>query len=181
MAVAGIGFAVLLMFTQVGFQNALFDSQVKMIDDLQGDIFLVSRAKYTLAAEKRFPAGAGQPGRLVPRRGGRLSALHRTDAVAAEEPRARRVAARRIRSARSASGWTIPIFKSAEINSQLDAAATAEGRADRRAQQTRELRLSHATTPTALRAGAGRTHRQARSRSSARSTWAPTSPTTAIW
>jgi putative ABC transport system permease protein len=54
-ALAGIGFAVLLMFTQVGFQNALFDSQVKMIDDLKGDIFLVSRAKYTLAAEKRFP------------------------------------------------------------------------------------------------------------------------------
>ncbi|HEX6962168.1 MAG TPA: ABC transporter permease DevC [Lacipirellula sp.] len=54
-AVAGIGFAVLLMFTQVGFQNALFDSQVKVIDDLAGDIFLVSRAKYTLAAEKRFP------------------------------------------------------------------------------------------------------------------------------
>ncbi|MCA9231470.1 MAG: FtsX-like permease family protein [Planctomycetales bacterium] len=54
-ALAGIGFAVLLMFTQVGFQNALFDSQVKIIDDLQGDIFLVSKAKYTLAAEKRFP------------------------------------------------------------------------------------------------------------------------------
>jgi len=54
-AVAGIGFAVLLMFTQVGFQNAMFDSQVKMIDDLQGDVFLVSPAKYTLAAEKRFP------------------------------------------------------------------------------------------------------------------------------
>ncbi|NOY42031.1 MAG: FtsX-like permease family protein [Planctomycetes bacterium] len=53
-ATAGIAFAVLLMFTQVGFQNALFDSQVKVIDDLQGDIFLVSRAKYTLAAEKRF-------------------------------------------------------------------------------------------------------------------------------
>lgn len=54
-AVAGIGFAVVLMFTQVGFQNALFDSQVKMIDDLAGEIFLVSPAKYTLAAEKRFP------------------------------------------------------------------------------------------------------------------------------
>jgi len=53
-AIAGIGFAVLLMFTQVGFQNALFDSQVKLIDDLRGDIFLVSKAKYTLAAEKRF-------------------------------------------------------------------------------------------------------------------------------
>ena len=54
-ATAGIGFAVLLMFTQVGFQNALFDSQVKVIDDLQGDIFFVNKAKYTLAAEKRFP------------------------------------------------------------------------------------------------------------------------------
>ena len=53
-AIAGIAFAVLLMFTQVGFQNALFDSQVKIIDDLQGDIFLVSKAKFTLAAEKRF-------------------------------------------------------------------------------------------------------------------------------
>jgi len=53
-AIAGIAFAVLLMFTQVGFQNALFDSQVKVIDDLQGDIFFVSKAKYTLAAEKRF-------------------------------------------------------------------------------------------------------------------------------
>lgn len=54
-AIAGIGFAVLLMFTQVGFQNALFDSQVKLIDDLQGDIFLTNKAKFMLAAEKRFP------------------------------------------------------------------------------------------------------------------------------
>ena len=54
-AIGGIAFAVLLMFTQVGFQNALFDSQAKLIDDLEGDIFLVSKAKFTLAAEKRFP------------------------------------------------------------------------------------------------------------------------------
>ncbi len=54
-AICGIAFAVLLMFTQVGFQNALFDSQVKLIDDLEGDIFLVSKAKFTLASEKRFP------------------------------------------------------------------------------------------------------------------------------
>lgn len=54
-AICGITFAVLLMFTQVGFQNALFDSQVKLIDDLEGDIFLVSKAKFTLASEKRFP------------------------------------------------------------------------------------------------------------------------------
>jgi len=54
-ALVGIAFAVLLMFSQVGFQNALFDSQVKMINDLEGDIFIVSKAKFTLAAEKRFP------------------------------------------------------------------------------------------------------------------------------
>jgi putative ABC transport system permease protein len=65
-AVAGIGFAVLLMFMQIGFQNALFDSQVKMIDDLSGDIFLVSRAKYTLAAEKRFPIEMVNRARSVP-------------------------------------------------------------------------------------------------------------------
>jgi putative ABC transport system permease protein len=65
-AVAGIGFAVLLMFMQVGFQNALFDSQVKLIDDLRGDIFLVSKAKYTLASEKRFPIVRVHQARSVP-------------------------------------------------------------------------------------------------------------------
>jgi len=54
-ALVGIAFAVLLMFSQVGFQNALFDSQVKILDDLKGEIFIVSPAKFTLAAEKRFP------------------------------------------------------------------------------------------------------------------------------
>jgi putative ABC transport system permease protein len=53
-ALIGISFAVILMFSQVGFQNALFDSQVKLIADLEGDIFIVSKAKFTLAAEKRF-------------------------------------------------------------------------------------------------------------------------------
>ena len=65
-ALAGIAFAVLLMFTQVGFQNALFDSQVKVIDDLHGDVFLVSRAKYTLAAEKRFPLALVKQAASVP-------------------------------------------------------------------------------------------------------------------
>jgi putative ABC transport system permease protein len=65
-AVCGVAFAVLLMFTQVGFQNALFDSQVKLIDDLEGDIFLVSKAKYTLAAEKRFPISRLNQARSCP-------------------------------------------------------------------------------------------------------------------
>lgn len=54
-ALVGIAFAVLLMFSQVGFQNALFDSQVQLIKDLKGDIFIFNKAKFTLAAEKRFP------------------------------------------------------------------------------------------------------------------------------
>ena len=53
-ALSGIAFAVLLMFSQVGFRNALFDSQVKILADFKADIFLVSKAKFTLAAEKRF-------------------------------------------------------------------------------------------------------------------------------
>ena len=53
-ALLGIAFAVLLMFSQVGFRNALFDSQVKMLADFDAQIFLVSKAKFTLAAEKRF-------------------------------------------------------------------------------------------------------------------------------
>ncbi len=65
-AICGIAFAVLLMFTQVGFQNALFDSQVKLIDDLAGDIFIVSKAKYTLAAEKRFPISRLNQARSCP-------------------------------------------------------------------------------------------------------------------
>lgn len=65
-AVCGVAFAVILMFTQVGFQNALFDSQVKLIDDLNGDIFIVSKAKYTLAAEKRFPISRLNQARSCP-------------------------------------------------------------------------------------------------------------------
>jgi len=54
-ACAGIAFAVLLMFVQVGFESALFTSQVRLVDVLEGDIFVTSRARFALAAEKRFP------------------------------------------------------------------------------------------------------------------------------
>ena len=54
-ACAGIAFAVLLMFVQVGFENALFTSQVRLVDVLEGDIFVTSKARFALAAEKRFP------------------------------------------------------------------------------------------------------------------------------
>jgi putative ABC transport system permease protein len=57
-AMGGICFAVLLMFVQTGFQHALFDSQVKLIDDLDpeaADILMVSEARYVLPKGRRFP------------------------------------------------------------------------------------------------------------------------------
>src|SRR5688500_16022037 len=54
-ALAGIGFAVLLMFMEIGFMFALFDSTVKLVDDAAADLVLVSPARYVLPAEKRFP------------------------------------------------------------------------------------------------------------------------------
>ena len=54
-AVGGIGFAVLLMLMQIGFMYALFDSPFKVVDGLNGDLFLISKARYAVAAEKRFP------------------------------------------------------------------------------------------------------------------------------
>ena len=53
-ASGGVGFAVLLMFSQIGFRNGLFDSTVQLIRILDGDIFIVSKARYTLASEQRF-------------------------------------------------------------------------------------------------------------------------------
>ena len=38
-ALAGIGFADMLMFVQLGFQTALFQSNVKLHNALNGDIF----------------------------------------------------------------------------------------------------------------------------------------------
>ncbi|MBW4682842.1 MAG: ABC transporter permease DevC [Microcoleus vaginatus WJT46-NPBG5] len=54
-ALAGIGFADILMFMQLGFRDALFDSSVRIHENLDGDIFLVSPQSTTLTAMKSFP------------------------------------------------------------------------------------------------------------------------------
>lgn len=56
-AVAGIGFAVVLMFMQTGFKNALFDSTVQVLDKLDADLVLVARARYALPANQTFNVG----------------------------------------------------------------------------------------------------------------------------
>ncbi len=53
-AVGGIGFAVMLMFMQMGFRNALFDSTVKVIDELNADLIIVNRSQFALPAPQRF-------------------------------------------------------------------------------------------------------------------------------
>lgn len=53
-ALAGIGFAVILMFIQLGFRDALFDSTVRLHQNLQGDIFFVSPQSTALIAMKTF-------------------------------------------------------------------------------------------------------------------------------
>ncbi len=54
-ALAGIGFADLLMFMQLGFQNALFDSAIAIHKYFKTDLVLISRRSEYLAAMARFP------------------------------------------------------------------------------------------------------------------------------
>jgi putative ABC transport system permease protein len=53
-ALAGIGFAVMLMFLQLGFKDALFESAVTLHQNLKGDIFIVSSQSTSLISMKSF-------------------------------------------------------------------------------------------------------------------------------
>ncbi|MBE9166726.1 FtsX-like permease family protein [Pleurocapsales cyanobacterium LEGE 06147] len=53
-ALAGIGFADMLMFIQLGFQNALFDSSVILHQAFNGDIFLMSPQSDALGFTRTF-------------------------------------------------------------------------------------------------------------------------------
>ncbi len=54
-AIAGISFADILMFMQLGFRDALFDSAVKFHTNVSGDVFLISPQSTALIAMKSFP------------------------------------------------------------------------------------------------------------------------------
>ncbi len=53
-ALAGVAFAVLLMFVFRGFENALYDSQVQLLKLLNGDIVIVNIRKYTMFVPEQF-------------------------------------------------------------------------------------------------------------------------------
>ncbi|HEY9697900.1 MAG TPA: ABC transporter permease DevC [Trichocoleus sp.] len=53
-ALAGIAFAVILMFMQLGFQTALYDSATRLHQSLQGDLVLISARSKSLGYMRRF-------------------------------------------------------------------------------------------------------------------------------
>ncbi|MGF1459527.1 MAG: ABC transporter permease DevC [Leptolyngbyaceae cyanobacterium] len=53
-SLAGVGFAVLLMFLFTGFQNALYDSQVQLINRLNADIVIINRLKNNMFVPESF-------------------------------------------------------------------------------------------------------------------------------
>jgi putative ABC transport system permease protein len=52
---AAIGFAVLLMLMQLGFERAFFTASLQVLEALDGDIFLQSAHKYQFATQDPFP------------------------------------------------------------------------------------------------------------------------------
>lgn len=54
---AGAAFAVVLMFMENGFRNALLDGMTRLIRRLDGDVFVVGRNLYTLSIPRSFPRG----------------------------------------------------------------------------------------------------------------------------
>ena len=56
-AISGVSFAVLLMFMFKGIENAFYDSQIQLLQQLNGEILLVNRLKYTMFIPQQFARG----------------------------------------------------------------------------------------------------------------------------
>jgi putative ABC transport system permease protein len=54
-AIAGISFADILMFMQLGFRDALFDSAISFHKNVNGEIFLINPQSTALISMKSFP------------------------------------------------------------------------------------------------------------------------------
>jgi putative ABC transport system permease protein len=55
-SIAGIGFAVLLMLVQLGFERGFFDASLGMVRQLDGELFVLRATKYRFGSEDPFPA-----------------------------------------------------------------------------------------------------------------------------
>ena len=52
---AGIAFVVVLLFMQIGFREALFDSSVQVHESLHGDLFMISPQYRSITSQQSFP------------------------------------------------------------------------------------------------------------------------------
>lgn len=58
LASVGVGFAVVLMFMQIGFRNALIDNNVQLFTLFNpriANLTMISQARYNISTEQRFP------------------------------------------------------------------------------------------------------------------------------
>jgi putative ABC transport system permease protein len=53
---AGIGFAVLLMLVQLGFERGFFDASLAMVREIDGDLVIMSASKYQFHSRDPFPS-----------------------------------------------------------------------------------------------------------------------------
>ena len=53
-AIAGISFADILIFMQLGFKSALFNASIRLHQEIQGDVFLINPQSTALIAMKSF-------------------------------------------------------------------------------------------------------------------------------
>lgn len=117
-AVSGVAFAVTLMFQQTGFENALFDSTVEVVKQTDCDLVVFNKARFALSSELRFRKeylnlceGIEGVESAVPLYIDNTIALFHAPGA---PPRPIRVLGCPLDAARDR-----PIFRSAEINSQL--------------------------------------------------------------
>ncbi len=52
---AGISSAVILMFIEFGFQNAMYDSQMSVVRALNTDLLVLARSSYSISVDQKFP------------------------------------------------------------------------------------------------------------------------------
>ena len=65
LSLAGIVFAVVLMYMELGFLSALYDSQVALVRQLNADLVMTSTAKYTMAINEPMPLSRVRQARAV--------------------------------------------------------------------------------------------------------------------
>src|SRR5262245_33982098 len=65
-AVAGVAFAVLLMFMEIGFLNGLYDSATELAGRFRAEIVLAARGRFAMTAAERLARWRIVQARAVP-------------------------------------------------------------------------------------------------------------------